>query len=614
MDLKDFVEGRIFDAYQYMGAHPKENGTDFRVYAPRAYKVTLIGEFSNWKELDMTRELGGFHHCFVENAAVGMMYKYKIYSDAAVVEHCDPYGFQMELRPNNASIITDIDHYEFQDDKWMASRAPGKHYNLPMNIYELHAGSWKRNLDSDEKDNWYTYRELADILIPYLKENDYNYVEFLPLAEHPADISWGYQITGFFAPTSRYGTPDDLKYLIDECHQNNIGVIMDYVPVHFAMDGYALANFDGSALYEYPSNDIGESEWGTHNFMHAHGDVRSFLNSAANYWLTEFHCDGLRMDAISRIIYWQGDPGRGVNKDAVGFLRTLNDTLHRLHPGAILIAEDSTDYLKVTAPVEYDGLGFDYKWDLGWMNDTLEYFKCPPVGRPNMHHKLTFSMHYFYNELFLLPFSHDEVVHGKATIMQKMWGDYEVKFPQCRALYTYMYTHPGKKLNFMGNELGQLREWDETREQDWDMLKYPLHDSFRHYIKELNHLYLTIPALYDCEYHPDAFKWLAADAASFSTYVYQRTCGKSSIIAVLNFSDQFWKSFTFPVDGPMELRELLNSDWDTFSGKCPSSIVVQTKAKKEPVSGKYQVAVDLAPFSAHIFEVKYPEKKKTVSK
>lgn len=379
---------------------------------------------------------------------------------------------------------------------------------------------------------------------------------------------------------------------------------MDFVPAHFAIDGYGLANFDGYALYEYPSIDIGQSEWGTHNFMHAHGDVRSFLNSAANYWLTEFHCDGLRMDAISRIIYWQGDPARGVNKDAVGFLRTLNEGLHKRHPGAILIAEDSTDYLKVTAPVEYDGLGFDYKWDLGWMNDTLEYFKCPPVGRPDMYHKLTFSMHYFYNELFLLPFSHDEVVHGKATIMQKMWGDYDVKFPQCRALYAYMYTHPGKKLNFMGNEFGQLREWDESREQDFDMLQYPKHDSFYHYVRDLNDLYLTIPALYDCEYHPDCFKWLVADAPSFSTYAFQRTCGESSIIAIFNFSDQFWKDFTFHVSDHVKLEELINSDWDKYSGKCPSDVIAKIESEKNKKTDLYQVSVDLAPFSAHIFEVK----------
>jgi 1,4-alpha-glucan branching enzyme len=604
MNIQDFFEGKIFDAHHYMGAHIRENGTDFRVYAPHALKVTVLGEFSSWQEIEMEKEYGGFYHCFVPAAAEGMMYKYKVYSDAAVTDHCDPYSFQMELRPNNASIITRTDSYTFHDDTWMQHRDPGRRYNEPLNIYELHAGSWRRNPDSDAEDNWYNYEELADLLIPYLKENGYNYLEFLPLAEHPADCSWGYQITGFFAPTSRYGTPDQLKALIDRCHQNDIGVIMDFVPVHFAMDGYALAYFDGNALYEYPSPDVGMSEWGTHNFMHAHGPVRSFLNSAAEYWLSDFHCDGLRMDAISRIIYWQGDPARGVNKDAVYFLRTMNEGLHERHPGALLIAEDSTDFLKVTAPVEYDGLGFDYKWDLGWMNDTLEYFKYAPVERPYHYHTLTFSMQYFHNELFLLPFSHDEVVHGKATIMQKMWGQYEDKFPQCRALYAYMYAHPGKKLNFMGNEIGQMREWDESREQDWDILKYPLHDSFHQYIKKLNHMYLTIPALYDGEYNPDCFRWLVVDAPSFSTYVFQRTSGDSNIIAAFNFSDQFWKDFTFPVDQPMSLTELLNSDWDIYSGKCPSEQIAELETKEEADTGKHLISMDLAPFSAHIFEVK----------
>lgn len=603
MNIQEFFDGKVFDAHRYMGAHPTKDGTDFRVYAPRAIKVSLIGEFSGWQEIGMEKEYGGFFHCFVPGALTGMMYKYKIYADASVTEHCDPYGFSMELRPRNASIIAAADSYTFHDKQWMENRDREKCYNRPLNIYEVHAGSWKRNPASDAEDNWYTYEELGELLIPYLKENGYNYVEFLPLAEHPADCSWGYQVTGFFSPTSRYGTPDQLKALIDLCHQNDIGVIIDFVPVHFAMDAYALAYFDGSALYEYPSSDVGQSEWGTHNFMHAHGPVRSFLNSAAEYWIQDFHCDGLRMDAISRIIYWQGDPARGVNQDAVRFLRTLNDGLHLRHPGVILIAEDSTDYLKVTAPVAYDGLGFDYKWDLGWMNDTLEYFKCPPFARPQHYHDLTFSMQYFYNELFLLPFSHDEVVHGKATILQKMWGDYEDKFPQCRALYAYMYAHPGKKLNFMGNEIGQLREWDETREQDWDMLKYPLHDSFYHYIRKLNEIYLTTPALYEGEYNPACFKWLVVDAPSFSTYVFQRTSGGDSLIAVFNFSDQFWKNFTFPMEKPALLTEILNSDWDIYSGKCPSGHPLMLETKKD-AAGKYLASVDLAPFSAHYFKVK----------
>ena len=604
MNYSDFVEGKIFDAYEYMGAHMVDGGVEFRVYAPRAYNVSLIGEFSDWQEIGMGREPGGFFRCFVENAIEGQQYKYKIYGANGVIDHCDPYGFQMQLRPESASIITKTDDYIFGDEKWMKAQKPYGHFDKPMNVYEIHLGSWKRNAELDCEDNWYNYREIADLLIPYLKEYGYNYVEMMPLAEHPADISWGYQTTGFFAPTSRYGKPDDLKYLIDMLHQNGIGVIMDYVPVHFARDSYGLSCFDGEPLYEYPNSDVGESEWGTKNFMHAHGDVRSFLNSAADYWVSKFHCDGIRMDAVSRIIYWNGDPNRDTNANGLEFLKTLNAGLHMRHPGVILIAEDSTNYPKVTVATEYDGLGFDYKWDLGWMNDTMAYMKCPPFARPNDYFKLSFSMMYFYNEHYMLPLSHDENVHGKATVVNKMWGDYEGKFPQARALYTYMLTHPGKKLNFMGNEIAQFREWDETREQDWDMLKYPFHDSFHEFMKKLNHIYLKTPALYKGDFNPDCFKWLVINVPTCSTYIYQRTSsdGKSNVIVAINMSDQFWQGFSFKVDGPMEAEEILNSDWDIYSGKCPADTRAQLKASKQ--GSDYMMSVDLAPFSAHIYEVK----------
>lgn len=350
--------------------------------------------------------------------------------------------------------------------------------------------------------------ELAPLLIPYLKESGYNYVEFLPLCEHPCDQSWGYQNTGFYAPTRRYGKPDDLKRLIDLLHQSGIGVILDFVPVHFAVDWYALAQYDGTALYEYPHSDVGVSEWGSYNFMHSRGEVRSFLQSAANFWLKEYHFDGLRMDAISRIIYWQGDEKRGVNGNAVDFIKVMNLGLKENNPDCILIAEDSTNYPGITKSVHDGGLGFDYKWDMGWMHDTLTYFQAAPAQRTALYHKLTFSMMYFQNEKYLLPFSHDEVVHGKATILQKMNGQYEQKFPQARAMYLYMLVHPGKKLNFMGNEFGQLREWDEKREQDWDLRKYPNHDAFYHYMAKLNDIYISHPALFEWDYRTDGFYWL----------------------------------------------------------------------------------------------------------
>lgn len=614
MNLQDFYTGNAFDAYQYFGAHPDGDGTHFRVFAPNAMQVFVIGEFSDWEKVPMYRgsEFGVFS-VFVQGAKSGQMYKYVIAERGGKErEHCDPYGFAMEKRPAFASIITPLQAYTFGDEIWMQKR--DKNYNRPLNIYELHLASWKNEQAASEPAEgqemcFPSYEEIAEKLIPYLKENHFNYIECMPLSEHPADCSWGYQNTGFFAPTSRYGKPEGLKRMIDLCHQNDIGVILDFVPIHFAVDGYGLARFDGTPLYEFPSSDVGYSEWGTCNFNHSRGEVASFLQSSANYWLSEFHFDGLRMDAISRAIYWMGDPNRGVNDTSVKFIKRMNQGLHSLHPSAMLIAEDSTDYLKVTAPVEYDGLGFDYKWDMGFMNDTLEYFKIPPFARPQHYYKLIFSMKYFYNELYMMAFSHDEVVHGKATIVQKMWGQYDDKFPQARALYAYFFTHPGKKLNFMGNEIGQLREWDERRQLDWDMLRYPMHDSFRAYYRRLCEIYTTYPALYDGEYNRDCFRWLEENAADFSTYVYERRASGQSIIVMLNFSDQYWSDFTFGYDRACILRELINSDWLCFSGHTQQGDMKVRMTKDETQILPYRVQTDIAPFSARIFLVTFPEEK-----
>lgn len=609
MVLQDFYEGRAFDAYTYFGAHVEEDGVMFRTYAPNARSVEVIGEFNEWNGQYMNKEgTGGVFSLFVSNAKVGQMYKYRIHgADGETVEKCDPYGFAMELRPNCASYITDLKSFKFTDEKWLASR--GDTYNKAVNIYEIHFGSWKMKLTKEEGDGedfdkdipveerWYSYRELAPLLIKYLKENHYTHVEVMPLAEHPADVSWGYQVTGFFAPTSRYGSPDDLKYFINECHKAGIGVITDFVPVHMATDWYALSKYDGTALYEYPNTGAGASEWGTYNFNYFRGESRSFMQSAANYWLEEFHFDGIRMDAISNIIYWQGDANRGVNNGAVQFIRSMNSGLHHLHPTALLMAEDSTNFLKVTAPSEYEGLGFDYKWDMGWMNDTLDFFRTPPSERPKHYHKITFSMQYFYNELYILPFSHDENVHGKATIIQKMWGDYEEKFPQVRALYAYMYTHPGKKLNFMGGEFAQFREWDETREQDWDILKYPLHDSFRRYMTDLSKLYDKRPSLYNGEYNPDCFEWILADESEKSVFAYKRCAEGETTVIVLNLSDKE-QSVAIPADGMTRFNELINTDSTIYSGET----AVKTSVTLKPSAKTGEFTVKLAPFSGRMFD------------
>ena len=590
MDMHEFYMGNVFDAYEFFGAHPNPDGTAFRTFAPSADRITIIGEWNDWQEENMIKD-GHVWSYFSARAKKGQMYKYVIYSSLGRVEHCDPYGFAMELRPNFASIITDLDEYKFTDSEWLEKRS--KNYNEPLNIYEVHLGSW--HTDPDNENGWYSYSDIADKLIKYVKKHHYTHIEFMPLSEHPADCSWGYQNTGFFAPTSRYGTPAQLMKLIDKCHKNDIGVIMDFVPVHFAIDGYALAKYDGTCLYEYPDSDVTISEWGTCNFIHSRREVCCFLQSAANYWLEKYHFDGLRMDAISRAIYWQGKPERGVNKCTVDFLKKMNSGLHALHPTAMLIAEDSTAFPKVTAPVEYDGLGFDYKWDLGWMNDTLDYFRTPPAERKYHHGKITFSMQYFYNELYLLPISHDENVHGKATVIQKMWGDYEVKFPQARAFYMYMYSHPGKKLNFMGGEFAQFREWDETREQDWDMLKYPLHDSFLRYMTDLEKLYTTRPSLYNGEYNPDCFKWILPDESERSVFAYKRCAENETTICLLNFSDKE-QNITIPADGLTDLKELINSDSNIYSGETE----VKRSVKIKPAGGEF--SVKLSPFSGRLFD------------
>ena len=583
MDFYGFYTGKIFDAYRFLGAQVTAAGVVFRTFAPSASKISVIGEFTEWEELPMEKvHDGNFWEVTSQDARPGMMYKYRIYDQSGqYIDHCDPYGYGMELRPNTASIIRDMKTYHFHDDAWMRKRSC--HIDSPLNIYEIHFGSFRK--PSEEPDAWYNYEEMADILIPYVKENGYNYIEIMPLNEYPSDESWGYQGTGFFSPTSRYGTADQLKAFVNACHRNGIGIILDFVPVHFAVDGYALAKYDGTSLYEYPHSAVGYSEWGSCNFMHSRGEVRSFLQSAANYWLTEYHIDGLRMDAISRAIYWQGTPERGVNPNAVEFLKYMNQGLKKLHPDAILAAEDSTSFPGVTTPAEEGGLGFDYKWDMGWMNDTLDYFRTDPLFRGGIYHKLTFSMAYYYDERYLLPLSHDEVVHGKATILQKMWGDYELKFPQARAFYMYMYAHPGKKLNFMGNEIGHFREWDEKREQDWGLLAYPAHQDFHRFMTDLSLFYQSHPAFSEKDYDPDGFHWLDCHAEERCIYVFERIGGATSnssrsgaagrkiensrserIAAFFNFSGIEQPDYTVEIPDAARIRRIFTSEWKGYGG------------------------------------------------
>ena len=592
---KEFYTGHLFDVYQYFGAHKEGEHYIFRVFAPAARGVSVMGEFSDWQEFPMYQEgQSGVYISQPVQAKTGQMYKYCIYTgDGRRVEHCDPYGFQMELRPGDCSILTDMNGYHFQDEKWMRERTVC--YDKAVNIYEIHAGSWKKKGEGET--DWYTYAELADELIPYVKENHYTHIELMPLSEHPFDGSWGYQNTGFFAPTSRYGTPDELKELVDKCHRAGIGVIMDFVPVHFAVDAYGLKEFDGSCLYEYPNAAVGESEWGSCNFMHSRGEIRCFLQSAANYWLTEFHFDGIRMDAVSRLIYWQGEESRGVNGTTLDFLKVMNQGLKERHPTAMLIAEDSTDFPGVTKPVEQGGLGFDYKWDLGFMHDTLEYFQTAPRYRTRDYHKLTFSMMYFYNEKYLLEYCHDEVVHGKATILQKMNGDYDNKFPQARAMYLYMMMHPGKKLNFMGNEFGQLREWDEKREQDWEILNYPIHDAFHRYMIELNRIYQKNDAFWQ-DYDPANFQWADCHQEERCIYAMKRKGSKKDYLAILNFSDKEQKEYQVSVEEDAVVKVELHTDWEEYGGAGKRKNTLPRGARKKEI-----ITLNLPPFSGILLSV-----------
>lgn len=612
--MDEFYRGTSSNAYKYFGAHPAEEeaaGVIFRVYAPAAYQVEVIGDFNGWDGWNhkMNKNSNGVFELSVPEARVGQLYKFRVYQQGGnVVDKADPYAFHSELRPNTASIITRIDGVNvFHDSDWMQKRT--KCYDQPMNIYEMHMGSWRKPYGKSEADGgaqWFRYDEIAYELVKYLKENNYTHVEVMPLAEYPFDGSWGYQVSQYYSATSRYGTPEQLMKFVDVCHENNIGVLIDFAFVHFVKDNYSLGNFDGTSLYEYPPSDVDQSEWGSYNFNLAKGEVQSYILSCAAFWLDTYHFDGIRMDAINNAIYWMGNKDRGVNDRSVSFFKRMNQQLNNEFNNVILIAEDSSDYPGVTAPVEKGGLGFDYKWDMGWMNDTLEYMKIDPLFRRGSHNKINWSMAYFYFERFILPLSHDEVVHGKATIVQKMWGgDYENKFAQVRTLYSYMMTHPGKKLNFMGNELGMFREWDETREMDWFLLdEYPMHRKFHQFIKDLNALVTKNPAFYEKDYQPDGFLWIDADNADANVYSYYRMSDHQKYIVICNMSPVTRPDFRVALKDNCTLTEALNSDAECYGG---TGVVNTGKIKSEPQPFNqfdHSAVITLPPFGTCVFEVK----------
>ena len=492
--------------------------------------------------------------------------------------------------------------FEWSDAEWMAKRTDGK--DQPVNIYELHLGSWRTRDDIHER--WYNYREIVELLIPYVIDHGFTHVEVMPLAEHALYASWGYQVSGFFATTTRYGTPEDLMYFINELHRAGIGVIMDFVPVHFISDDFSLKRFDGSPLYEYDSQDIELSEWGTANFNLRKHQTQSFLQSNANFWLKEFHIDGLRYDAISNAIYWQGIESRGVNEGALFFLRKINKGLHDRHKGVMLIAEDSSSYPKVTDDPDAGGLGFDYKWDLGWMHDTLNFMKLHPDQRHDYYNNITFSMMYYYNENFILPLSHDEVVHGKATIAQRMWGLYADKFRQLRTLYMYMFTYPGKKLNFMGNEIAHFREWDEDKSMDWFLLDYPAHTQFNEYYKTVSKLYTNNAVYYSGDHKPESFRWLISDSADMLIYAFERISadGNERYITVLNMSGVHHGALPIGYDKPVTVQEVINSDDKEWGGAGAINGDTLIRSVKEEFHGKpYSFRVTLSHFAGAVFKI-----------
>ena len=598
-----FYSGRDCRAFDYMGAHPfvqdGEQGYLFRVYAPEAEKVSVMGEFNDWKrDADyMTRDEQGIWEKFIPNIPEYAAYKYSVWAKSGdVFDKSDPYGFHFETRPGNATKAYDLDGYEWGDASWLDWRKKHLPYSNPVNIYECHLGSWKMHEDG----NFYSYRQLADELVPYVKEMGYTHIEFMPLTEYPFDGSWGYQVIGYFAATSRYGTPKDLMYLIDKAHQAGLGVIMDWVPAHFPKDGCGLVEFDGSHLYEYADPlKMEHKEWGTRVFDYGKVSTRNLLFSSAMFWIEKFHMDGLRVDAVASMLYldynrqgeWRPNVHGGrENLEAVDFLRLLNEYILTDHPDVMMIAEESTAWPMVTKPGYDGGLGFNFKWNMGWMNDMLCYCSADPFFRKDMHDKITFSFMYAFSENYILPLSHDEVVHGKCSLISKMPPPYENQFGGLRALYGYMAAHPGKKMLFMGGEFAQFSEWAYQRGLDWMLLDYPAHRQMQAYVKALNHFYLATPQLWEQDTDWRGFEWISHEDNRNNIIAFRRVAKDGSdIVVVVNFSPEEQQEYRIgvPITGTYE--EIFTSDKTEFGGSGMANGKLKTENK--PMHGQEQSIV-----------------------
>ena len=619
-----FYSGRDCRAFDYMGAHPfvqdGEQGYLFRVYAPEAEKVSVMGEFNDWKrDADyMTRDEQGIWEKFIPNIPEYAAYKYSVWAKSGdVFDKSDPYGFHFETRPGNATKAYDIDGYEWGDASWLDWRKKHLPYSNPVNIYECHLGSWKMHEDG----NFYSYRQLADELVPYVKEMGYTHIEFMPLTEYPFDGSWGYQVIGYFAATSRYGTPKDLMYLIDKAHQAGLGVIMDWVPAHFPKDGCGLVEFDGSHLYEYADPlKMEHKEWGTRVFDYGKVSTRNLLFSSAMFWIEKFHMDGLRVDAVASMLYldynrqgeWRPNVHGGrENLEAVDFLRLLNEYILTDHPDVMMIAEESTAWPMVTKPGYDGGLGFNFKWNMGWMNDMLCYCSADPFFRKDMHDKITFSFMYAFSENYILPLSHDEVVHGKCSLISKMPPPYENQFGGLRALYGYMAAHPGKKMLFMGGEFAQFSEWAYQRGLDWMLLDYPAHRQMQAYVKALNHFYLATPQLWEQDTDWRGFEWISHEDNRNNIIAFRRVAKDGSdIVVVVNFSPEEQQEYRVgvPITGTYE--EIFTSDKTEFGGSGMANGKLKTENK--PMHGQEQsIVLKIPRFGVLFFKGKARAKRRT---
>ena len=613
-----FGQGTHYDLYNKLGAHPMtvdgEEGVYFAVWAPNAAAVSIVGDFNEWDEnaTPMERlEPLGIYQIFLTGIKVGDIYKYCVTAqDGKKTLKADPYGFQAELRPNNASVVADISDFKWHDSRWMKKREKFDDKKNPMFVYEVHPGSWKKHEQTEEdEDGFYNYREIAHELAAYVKDMGYTHVELMGIAEHPFDGSWGYQVTNYFAPTSRHGSPEDFQYFMDYMHEHNIGVILDWVPAHFPRDAFGLAEFDGTCLYEYADPRKGEHpDWGTKVFDYGKTEVQNFLICNALFWLEHYHVDGLRVDAVASMLYldYGREDGQWVpniyggneNLEAIEFFKHLNTIVKKRNPGIVMIAEESTAWPKVTDKAEYGGLDFSLKWNMGWMHDFLEYMKLDPYFRKYNHTKMNFAMVYAYSENYMLVLSHDEVVHLKCSMIEKMPGSYEDKFKNLMAGYAFMTGHPGKKLLFMGQDFGQHREWSEKRELDWFLLDKEPNRHLQAFVKELLHLYKNNKCLYEYDCYPEGFEWINADDGDRSIFSFVRhsESGKSNMLFIINFT---------PVERPDYRRKhtlVLSSDDKKFGGTGKRRPKEYKPAKKECDGRKYSFRYKLPAYGVAVFK------------